>query len=139
MMFCKKVLFTFFFFSEKISSTGILFVHWHFTCPLSSVFCLLPISGPYLRLWLYYVLLWVRGVVQYFSFLLFFVPSKMTSELFKLKGTCYFLCVSLWNSVFLSLPAPGEIVLWLRICRADIPPSLPVIKKYLFFCQPKAV
>lgn len=34
--------------------------------------------------------LWVCGVlllVQYFSFLLYFVQSKMTSELFRLKGT----------------------------------------------------
>lgn len=63
----------------------------------------------------------------------------MTSELFRLKGTCYFLCVSLWNFLFLPLPAPGEIVLWLRICKADIPPSFPVIKKYLLLWQPEAV
>lgn len=87
--------------------------------------------------------LWVCGVllllVQYFSLLLYFVQGKMNSELFSLNGTCCFLCVSLWNFLFLPLPAPGEIVLWFRICKADIPPPFPIIKKYLFFCQPEAV
>lgn len=105
------------------------------------VYC--PFQGLFKALVVLCSFLWVCGVmvvlVQYFSFLLYFVRGEMTSELFRLKGTCYFLCISLWNFLFLPLPAPGEIVLWLRICKADIPPPFPVLKKYLFFCQSETV
>lgn len=76
-----------------------------------------------------------------FQFLAVFCPEQDDFWIVQAERN---LCVSLRNFLFLPLPAPGEIVLWLRICKADIPLPFPSLKNTLkilekFFCQPEAV